>query len=88
VQVHLNESSSGCVKHWDDVAGSPYLDCRIGQAHSQTWYDDARSTALKVALARRLGLRGVGVFTGEAVGSGHAAQQMWNALSGVTSSVR
>ena len=79
--MNLNESSSGCTKHWDAVAGSPYLDCGTGQERSQTWYDDARSTALKVELARRLGLRGVGVFTGEAVGSGSAAQQMWHALT-------
>jgi hypothetical protein len=99
--IEQNETSLGCTKHWDVVAGSPYIDCGghgggghgrgghgdgavahgDGAAHSQTWYDDARSTALKVALARQLGLGGVGVFTGEAVGSGAAAQRMWGALT-------
>jgi hypothetical protein len=38
------------------------------KARSQTWYDDAKSTKLKVDLACELGLGGVGVFTGENLG--------------------
>ena len=81
-ETQLNESSASCTKRWDSVAASPFLDCGEGAARTQTWFDDARSTALKVQLAKTLGLGGVGVFTGEAVGTGPAAQEMWGALCG------
>ena len=51
---------------------------------TQTWYDDVESTRLKVALAKTLGLGGVGVFTAEdLVGTGESGtgSEMWAALA-------
>jgi hypothetical protein len=75
------------------VYGSPYLNCPRGaepypgtkrdgyaEGWTQTWYDDANSTKLKVAAAKRLGLGGVGVFTAENVGGGEKTLPMWAAL--------
>lgn len=53
-------------------------------ARSQTWYDDANSTQLKVKLACELGMGGVGACTGENVGSGVAAAGYWAALGSFT----
>ena len=47
---------------------------------SQTWYDNAKSTTIKVAMAKALGLGGVGVFTGEGAGDGNSAGELWAAL--------
>jgi GH18 family chitinase len=47
---------------------------------TQSWYDDARSTLLKVKAAKKLGLGGVGVFTGEGVAK-DGAGEYWDALA-------
>lgn len=53
-------------------------------ARSQTWYDDAHSTKLKVGLACMLGLGGVGAFTAENIGGGSDAIDYWEALKTFT----
>ena len=52
-------------------------------AKSQTWYDDANSTKLKVELACELGLGGVGAFTAENIGAGLEAAEYWEALGSI-----
>ena len=47
---------------------------------TQTWYDDARSTLLKVKASKELGLGGVGVFTGEGLAK-EGADEYWDALA-------
>merc|ERR1712187_704784 len=47
---------------WDDNLLSPYFNHRVqGQLH-QLWFDDPRSLSMKYALARELGLAGVGIW--------------------------
>jgi hypothetical protein len=86
----LRNRSSGCTRHWSEQFGSAYLDCPPGvepfhpvrprtedRTSSQTWFDDANSTRLKVAAAKAAKLGGVGVFTAEnAAGSA----ELWKAL--------
>jgi hypothetical protein len=50
---------------------------------SQTWYDDVKSTAAKVAVAKAFKLGGVGAFTGEGVGTGPSAVVYWAALGSI-----
>lgn len=45
---------------------------------SQIWYEDLNSTRLKVKAAKKAKLGGIGVFTGESVGTN---QEMWSALA-------
>ena len=54
-------------------------------ARSETWFDDPKSVGLKVALAKELGLGGVGVFTGENAGGD---EEYWKALTGINSRPR
>ena len=82
VQEMLSNASLGCVRGWNDMYQSPFYDCGIGPNRTQGWYDDPQSTRSKVSLARRLGLRGWGVFTADQAGSGAGAREMWNALGG------
>jgi GH18 family chitinase len=79
-----NASSNGCVRGWSEAARSPWIDCPSavlgrpmsstagfvsgGGAHTQTWYDDANSTRLKVKLAVERGLGGVGIVSAEMAG--------------------
>ena len=84
-------AATGCTRGWDEGAGSPWMDCPATAAapRTQTWYDDANSTRLKVALAGRLGLGGVGAFSAEMAGDPTAAgnqeedavKAVWAALS-------
>ena len=82
-------ATTGCARGWDEVAGSPWMDCPATAAapRTQTWYDDENSTRLKVELADRLGLGGVGVFSAEmagdpaTVGDEEAVKAAWAAIS-------
>lgn len=82
-----------CERHWSEEFASPYVNCPKGigpfvpPAHggtpasaaswSQIWYEDLNSTRIKVKAAKTAMLGGVGVFTGESVGSN---RDMWQAL--------
>ena len=84
IEKQLQLPGSGCVRRWSESWSSPYMDCSPKSGpRVQTWYDDANSTALKVALANRLQLGGVGIFTAEMAGSikGEQARQAWDALT-------
>ncbi len=99
VEELLANQSSGCVRSWSEQHSSPYMDCpasslgpyppfRISPPagkplRTQTWYDDANSTRLKAAMAKNLGLGGVGTFTGENVGpsSNGWSVAYWKALT-------
>ena len=73
-------AATGCTTQWSDEWQSPFYEC-VGSApgnRTQGWFDDARSTRAKVALARRLGLGGWGVFDADQVGDDVA--DMWAAL--------
>ena len=101
IERMLANSSSGCIRSWSEQRGSPYLDCPATSpspyppfwAHpppgeplrTQTWYDDANSTKLKVELARKMKFGGVGAFTGENVGpmANGFARGFWEALGAV-----
>ena len=98
VEELLANESSGCVRSWSEQHSSPYMDCPatsigpyppfrleppVGEPlRTQTWYDDANSTRLKAEMAKRLGLGGVGTFTGENVGpaSNGWSPAYWKAL--------
>jgi spore germination protein YaaH len=81
--------TTGCSRGWDERAGSPWMDCPATATvpRTQTWYDDENSTRLKVELADRLGLGGIGVFSAEmagdptTVGDEEAVKAAWAALS-------
>jgi hypothetical protein len=93
-----NASSNGCVRGWSEAANSPWIDCpsaalgrpinsttgitAAGAARTQTWYDDANSTRLKVKLAMERGLGGVGVFSAEMAGllGTRTAREAWGAV--------
>ena len=81
-----------CTRGWDEAAGSPFMECPAshGTPRSQTWYDDANSTRLKVELADALGLMGFGLFSAEMAGNilatggqaaSHEARAAWAAVS-------
>jgi hypothetical protein len=50
---------------------------------SQTWYENAKSTKIKVAMAKTARLGGVGVFTGEGASYGKGADALWAALGSI-----
>ena len=50
---------------------------------SQTWFDNDKSTKIKVAMARKARLGGVGAFTGEGAGYGKGADALWAALGSI-----
>lgn len=50
---------------------------------SQTWFDNVKSTLIKVAMAKTARLGGVGVFTGEGAGYGKSADALWAALGSI-----
>jgi hypothetical protein len=88
-----NSDTTGCTEDWSTEFASPFLNCpkqgpwenssfhnHLPNGWSQTWYDNARSTKIKVAMAKALGLGGVGVFTGEGAGDGKSADGLWAAL--------
>ena len=77
-----------CTRSWNAVAGSPAMDCpaTATMPRSQTWYDDANSTRLKVALADELNLGALGLFSGEMAGDlnfvdGTDVAEAWAAIS-------
>ena len=97
-------ASAGCVQGWSEKHSSPYLDCPASSPgpyflfhrqpppgkpmRTQTWYDDSRSTRLKVEMAKALKLGGVGAFTGENVGppgNNGFAESFWSALAAIKS---
>ena len=55
--------TAGCVRGWSDLWQSPWRECPHGLTGQDTlrtvvWYDDANSTALTAALAKKLKLGG------------------------------
>jgi di-N-acetylchitobiase len=81
VAEKVSNASLRCTLGYDTTWQSPFYDCGAGAARTQGWYDDPRSTRAKVAMARKLGLGGWGVFTTGDAGVGDAAAQMWTALA-------
>jgi hypothetical protein len=68
---------------WDRNMASPFLNTFDGKTVRQYWYDDAASTSLKYAWARKIGLRGVGPYRFDMVGQigeEDASSDMWQAL--------
>lgn len=76
---------------WDASTQSPYFNFVVdGKDLYQVWFDDARSSALKFGMARRLGIRGVGPYMwsfldsdGSVTGNPQApaeSRAMWDAL--------
>merc|ERR1712048_1346392 len=79
---------------WDESTQSPYFNFVSGDKASvqlwQMWFDDAKSSAIKYAAARRLGVRGVGPYrwdqldyNGSVTGNPRApaeSKEMWEAF--------
>jgi spore germination protein YaaH len=55
--------------------GAPYFQYRAGGVRHTVWYEDARSTALKVALARKAGVASIGFWY-----VGHEDPRTWPML--------
>ena len=82
-----NGSAGGgqCSVQWSEEWANPFYECfsdaPFYAQRVQGWFDDARSTRLKVELARSLGLGGWGVFAADQIGSGGGTAAMWSAIS-------
>jgi hypothetical protein len=64
---------------WDPASGTPYAIFRKGGKWHQLWFDDPASIALKVALALKLGVAGVGAWS---LGMESDSSQMLTAMTG------
>ncbi|XP_039264866.2 di-N-acetylchitobiase-like [Styela clava] len=79
----LPNSMSG--RQWSDVYKSPFLNYKDNSTGiiQQIWFDDPESLSLKYSLADKFDLRGVGVWTVDALDynpSDQVTAAMWNAV--------
>jgi di-N-acetylchitobiase len=89
-------TNSSWLQRWDESSQTPYL-VEQTTAHSsastegavgkkiigrEIWYDDPRSLKLKVAMAKRLGIRNFGCWTADALNykNSASAKAMWDSL--------
>lgn len=84
-QQQVGEGAApACVRGWSDAWQSPWIECPATKDTLRTvvWYDDANSTAAKAALAKKLQLGGIGLFSAEMAGAigSVGADQAWAAL--------
>lgn len=80
---------SAAGRQWDQASSSPWFDyidhTTTPPKRHRVWYDDAESSRAKTSLSVELGLAGVGVWVGNALGRyaiGAVGQQMWQSLRG------
>ena len=77
-------AAPACVRGWSDAWQSPWIECPATKDTLRivVWYDDANSTAAKAALAKKLQLGGIGLFSAEMAGAigSVGADQAWAAL--------
>lgn len=79
----LDSKANTTEVRWDDNLLAPYFNYRDEHgAVNQVWFDNPRSLALKYALAKELGLAGVGVWTFGEVAPlpDPRSREMWDAL--------
>ena len=70
-------------RRWDAYSALPHFNYLDGEGGlHQVWYDDAESLGYKYALARSLGVRGVGAWTFDKLDYANATQRdaMWAAF--------
>ena len=80
----LLPTAIGGASRWNASAASPYFDYTLAGQRHRVFYDNPKSIGLKVALARRLGLGGVSVWTADCLpyeADPGAAAAMWAALA-------
>jgi hypothetical protein len=69
---------------WENSSAHHYLPNGSDPTwRSQTWFDNAKSNKIKVAMAKTARLGGVGAFTGEGAGYGKGADALWAALGSI-----
>ena len=81
-ELLATSKTNKCPRVWDRVAAAPFFTCKMKRDHVQVWYDDPQSLALKYAAAKRMGLRGVGMWTANFLDYANHGQvkAMWGAL--------
>lgn len=65
---------------WDANMQAAFFNVEQGGRVFQYWFDNATSTSLKYAYAKKLGLRGVGPYAFNDLDLAPASAEMWNSL--------
>lgn len=86
-------TSANCIQGFDINAGSPFFDCPHGTnipggsgkgIRQQGWYENLNSIKLKLNLANKYELEGIGIWTAGGVndvdGPGLQGKEIWNAI--------
>jgi len=78
----LPKSTTGL--QWDGLFQSPWFNYQLSSGQKmQVWFDNPRSLAIKVGLARQLGLRGLAMWGADFLNydDSHQIKGMWGTLN-------